>query len=151
MPLLILKILLALLLFHTLLKFAFFFVLPYSTRRKMLDKSYGDTASATKKSDYALLGIALIPVLLLYLSGQTDYLSFAVGLYLGMTLIQVYFHSFSEPLPPDKAPQAPVSPIKMMSYAIQENPTRPWPELAIISVFVLWILYELATKGFGLF
>ena len=151
MALLILKIVLAGLLLHTLLKFAFFFVLKYETRRKMLDKSYGDKTSATKKSDYGLLGVALIPVVLLYLSGQTEYISFAVGLYLGMTLIQVYFHAFSEPLPPDKSPKTPVSPIKMMSYAIQENPTRPWPELVLISIFVFWILYELATKGFGWF
>ncbi len=151
MDLLILNIVLTALLLHTLLKFAFFFVLKYDTRRNMLDKAYGEKTSATKKSDYLLLVVALIPVVLLYLSGQTEYLSFAAGLYLGMTLIQVYFHAFSVPLPPNKAPQAPVSPIKMMSYAIQENPTRPWPELVLISIFVLWILYELATKGFGWF
>ncbi len=150
MILLALKIVLAVLFLHTLLKFAFFFVLSYGTRRKMLDRSYGDKTSATKKSDYVLLIVAFVPVVLLYISGTTEYLSFAAGLYLGMTLIQVYFHAFSTSLPSDKAPQAPVSPIKMMSYAIQENPAKPWPELVLISILILWILYELATKGFGL-
>lgn len=117
----------------------------------MLDRSYGEKTSATKKSDYGLLLISLIPVVLLFISGHTEYISFAVGLYLGMTLIQVYFHSFSKPLSEDRAPQAPVSPIKMMSYAIQDKPALAWRELVIITAFVIWVLYELATKGFGLF
>src|SRR5581483_7208261 len=149
MILFILRVVLALLFLHLLLKFAFFFLLKYETRRKLFDKSYGDKTSATKNADWFLLVIALIPVVLLFASGSTEYISFAVGLYLGMTLIQVYFHAFSKPLPPEKAPQAPVSPIKMVSYAIQANPSRPWPELVLISLFAFWILYELATKGFG--
>jgi hypothetical protein len=151
MNLLILKIFLAILMVHTLIKFAFFFVLPYERRRKMLDASYGNETSATRKSDYFLLLIALFPVVLFFFSGLTEYLGFAVGLYAGMTLIQLYFHRFHEPLTKDKAPNEPISPIKMMSYAIQENPSRPWLELLIITVFVIWILFQLATKGFGLF
>lgn len=136
---------------HILIKFAFFFVLPYKQRRKMLDDAYKNNTSATKKSDYGLLFISLFPVLLFFISGLKEYLGFAVGLYAGMTLIQVYFHSFDKPLSAEKLPPEPISPIKMMSYAIQENPSRPWIELVIISLLVLWILYKLIIVGFGLF
>ena len=144
-----LEILLLLLFLHVIIKFAFFFVLSYETRRKMLDRSYSGKISATKKSDIALLIIALLPLLLLVILGKVEYISFAVGLYLGMTLIQVYFHKFSAPLSADKEPQDPISPIKIMSYAIQANPERAWVVLAIITLLVIWILYELITKAFG--
>jgi hypothetical protein len=36
-----------------------------------------------------------------------------------MTIIQVYFHRFSDPLPPEKAPPPPIAALKMMSYSIQ--------------------------------
>jgi len=45
---LILKILLALLLFQALVKFIVFFFVSYNYRRKQLDKSYGDKTSATE-------------------------------------------------------------------------------------------------------
>jgi hypothetical protein len=48
---------------------------------------------------------------LLFVSG-VDYISFATGLLVGMTIIQVYFHRFSAALPPDKSPEPPVSAIQ---------------------------------------
>lgn len=150
MALTILKILLTLFAIQALVKFAFFFVLSYGRRRKMLDASYGDKTSATSTSDTVLMTIVLVVIALLFMSGTMEYISFTAGLYIGATLIQLYFHRFSKPLPPEKAPGAPVSPIKMMSYAIQANPERPWRELVILAALFLWALIMLITRGFGL-
>jgi hypothetical protein len=122
----------------------------YDRRRKLLDKSYGDKTSATQLFDNIILVVLLIFVILLFVSGEMKYLSFTTGLYVGMTLIQVYFHRFSEPLPPDKSPKPPVSPIKMMSYGIQAFPKKPWKEIIFMAVLFIWALYMLANEGFGL-
>jgi hypothetical protein len=151
MTLLILKILLTLLSLQALIKLFVFFFIPYSTRRRMLDKSYGTNTTATAKSDLLLLAICLILLGLLFFSGDTEYISFATGLYVGMTLIQIYFHHFSTPLPPEKSPEPPISPIKLMSYAIQANPEKPWKELLVIGILFFGILYMLLTRGFNLF
>jgi hypothetical protein len=96
---LILRILVGLLMLQALLKFAVFFLVSYETRRRILDSQYGGRASATKPSDLILLGVVLVLLGLLWGSGQGDYVSFAVGLWAGMTLIQTYFHEFSKPVP----------------------------------------------------
>ena len=149
MPLVILKIILALVVAQALVKFVVFFALPYATRRAMLDRQYAGKLSATANSDVLLLAIVVALLVLLFWNGTVEYLSFAVGLYAGMTLIQVYFHRFSKALPPEESPPEPESPIKMMSYAIQANPEKPWFELLVIAVLLVWILFMLATKGFG--
>jgi hypothetical protein len=150
MALTILKILMTLFCIHALLKFYVFFFVKYDVRRKQLDKSYGNKTSATKIFDNTILVVVAILVALLFLSHSMDYLSFITGAYIGATLIQVYFHRFSDPLPEDKAPKPPLSPIKMMSYAIQAFPKKPWRELLSLSVIFLWGLYELLSKGFSL-
>jgi len=126
-------------------KFAVFFTLPYETRRRMLDSQYAGRASATKTSDLLLLAMVTILLVLLFAGGQASYISFAVGLWAGMTLIQTYFHEFSKPLSPEQLPRdGVISPIKMMSYAIQANPELPWKQLAIITVLAVWVLYRVA-------
>ena len=149
MPLIVLKIILALVVAHALVKFVVFFAIPYATRRAMLDRQYGNKLSATANSDLFLLALVVVLLALLFWNGSVEYLSFAVGLYAGMTLIQVYFHRFSKPLSPKEFPPEPVSPIKMMSYAIQANPEKPWIELLLIAVLLVWILFMLVTRGFG--
>jgi hypothetical protein len=144
----ILKVLLMLILIQSLVKFFVFFFVSYKYRRKRLDKAYGDKTSATKIFDNVILVVVLVFVILLYVSGEMKYLSFTTGLFVGMTLIQVYFHRFSDPLPPEKAPKPPVSPIKMMSYGIQAFPKKPWKEILIITVLFVWGLYKLITEGF---
>lgn len=150
MDLLILKVLILLLSIHAVLKPLFFFLLNYQTRRKQLDKSYGNKSSATRLFDNVILLVLIVLITLLIISGQMQYLSFAVGLYVGATLIQVYFHSFSNKLPEDKSPKPPASPIKIMSYAIQANPEKPWKSLLFISILFLWVIYMLLTAGFKL-
>jgi hypothetical protein len=120
---------------HALLKFAFF-LLPYATRRRALDKSYGTSPTATRTSDTVLLVIVVAVAVLLYVRG-VDGASFLGGLWIGATLIQVYFHRFHAPLGADRQPPAVDSPIKTMSYAIQDAPWRPWREIALLAVLII--------------
>jgi hypothetical protein len=147
----ILKILMTLFVVQALIKFYVFFFIKYDVRRKQLDKSYGNKTSATKYFDNIILVILALLITLLFVSNTMEYLSFITGLYIGATLIQGYFHRFSDPLPEDKAPKPPVSPIKMMSYGIQAFPKKPWKELLFLTIIFLWGLYMLLSKGFGLF
>lgn len=147
--LLVLKILLVFFVVYSLIKFLVFFFVKYDTRRKLLDSSYNGKTSATKVSDIFLLTMVFLLLIFLYASGQTEYLSFTTGLLVGMVLIQLYFHSFSEPLTPEQSPEQPVSPIKMMSYAIEANPGKAWKELLVMTVIFIWALYMLITQGFG--
>ncbi|MBS1975493.1 MAG: hypothetical protein JST13_14175, partial [Bacteroidetes bacterium] len=82
----ILKILMTLFCLQVVIKFYVFFFVKYDTRKKQLDKSYGNKLSATKKTDYALLAICAILVTLLFFSENLEYLSFITGLYVGATL-----------------------------------------------------------------
>ena len=147
----ILKILLVFFIVYTLIKFYVFFFVKYETRRKLLDSSYNRKTSATKVSDIFLLIMVLLLTGLLFVSGATEYISFITGLLAGMILIQLYFHSFNEQLKSDKSPEPPVSPIKIMSYAIEDSPGKAWKELLIITILVIWGLYMLLTVGFGFF
>jgi hypothetical protein len=139
------KILVGLLGLHALIKFSFFFVLPYQTRRAALDKAYGDKPTATRVADIVLLGMTVALAVLVLWRG-IEAVSFLSGLWIGATLIQLYFHRFHEPLAPEHAPPPLVSPIKMMSYAIQANPKRPWRELLLMSVLILWALVLIAKQ-----
>jgi len=151
MVLLILKILLTFFVVYSLVKFFVFFFVKYDSRRKMLDSAYKGKTSATKLSDIFLLIMILLLLVFLFAFGGMEYISFITGLLVGMVLIQLYFHSFSDPLPPEKAPESPVSPIKIMSYAIEANPKKAWIELIIMTVIFIWALYMLFTQGFGFF
>jgi|GEM_PF-1069953 len=149
----ILKVLMTLFCIQVVIKFYVFFFVKYDARKKQLDESYGNKASATKTADLVLLAICALLVTLLFFSESLEYLSFITGLYVGATLIQLYFHQYSNelPLPEDKAPKEPLSPIKLVSYSIQAFPKRPWKELVFLTILFLWGLYMLLSKGFGLF
>ncbi|MDQ2804375.1 MAG: hypothetical protein M3Y41_17465 [Pseudomonadota bacterium] len=142
----VLEILLLLFSAHSLIKFAFFFVLGYRRRREALDKAYAGRASATGRSDIFLIGTVLILVCLLVLNNGEPR-SFLTGLLVGATLIQVYFHRFSVPLTLSEAPPEPVSPIKTLSYAIQAAPARPWVEVIILAVLILASVAGLVRHG----
>lgn len=149
----VLKVIMTLFCLQVVIKSYVFFFVPYDTRKKQLDKSYAGKLSATKTTDYILLAICALLVTLLFMSENLEYLSFITGLYVGATLIQIYFHQYSNKLPltSDQAPKEPLSPIKLMSYSIQAFPNRPWKELLFLTVLFLWGLYMLLSKGFGLF
>jgi hypothetical protein len=108
---------------HIIIKFAFF-ALPYRRRRALLDKQYGDKPSATTTSDRVLMVFTvLVAALLLWRGVQA--VSFLGGLWIGATLIQLYFHQFRRPVTPQRAAAPPTSPLKEMSYAIQDAPGVP--------------------------
>jgi hypothetical protein len=118
---------------HALLKFVFF-ALPYRRRRAALDRP-----SATTTSDTVVL-LFTIALAGLMLWRGVEAVSFLGGLWIGATLIQLYFHEFHVPVPEDRAAPAVVSPIKSMSYAIQDSPWRPWRELLTLTVVICWSL-----------
>jgi hypothetical protein len=143
-----LKILLALYILYALLKFFDFFFLKYEARIERISAAYRNEGRAIRIFDDSILLVMLAFLALLFVSG-VDYLSFATGLLVGMTIIQVYFHRFSAVLPSDKSPDPPVSAIKLMSYAIQADPGKAWRELTLMTVLLVWVLYMLVTHGFG--
>lgn len=86
-------------------------------------------------------------VVMLLISGM-QYLSFVTGLVVGMLTIQIFFHRFREPLPPDRAPEeSPAPPIQLMSYAIQDRPALAWREIAFMTVMFAWALWMLIVDG----
>ena len=134
----VVTILVSLLGVHIIVKFAFF-ALPYRRRRAALDKSYGDKPSATTLADIVLLIFTIVLAGLLLWRG-VEAVSFLGGIWIGATLIQLYFHQFQVPVKSDRAAPPVASPIKEMSYAIQDSPWRPWPQLLTLAVLVCWSL-----------
>lgn len=129
---------------HIIVKFAFF-ALPYRRRRALLDKQYGDQPSATTTSDRMLMACA-VGVAALVLWRGVDFVGFLGGLWVGATLIQLYFHQFHRPVRPERAAPRPTSPLKEMSYAIQDAPWRPWPQLLTLTALVVFSLICLLWK-----
>jgi hypothetical protein len=119
---------------HIIVKFAFF-ALPYRRRRALLDKQYGDKPWATSRSDRVLMAFTVGAAVLVLCRG-VDAVSFLGGLWIGATLIQLYFHQFHRPVAPERAAPPRTSPLKEMSYAIQDAPWRPWPQLLTLTVLV---------------
>lgn len=148
--LLVLKIFLVFFVVYSLIKFMFFFFIKYDRRRKLLDLAYKGKTSGSKIQDIFFLAVILILLGLLFVSGAIEYISFITGLLVGMILIQLYFHRFSQTLTPAESPEPPISAIKMMSYAIEANPGRAWKELLIMTILFIWAIYTLLTQGFGL-
>ncbi len=150
MSLLILKILLVVYILYALVKFFEFFFRKNETKMKGLRMVYvAGGGRIVKIYDNVILIVMVIFVGLLFVSG-VEYISFTTGLLVGMTIIQVYFHRFSDPLPPEKSPEPPITALKMMSYSIQANPGKAWRELVFMTFLFVWALYKLATQGFGL-
>ncbi len=146
-----LKVLLTLYILYALLKFFEFFFRDEETKRKGLDTVYvKGNGRVVRIFDNVMLVFTLVLLALVFASG-VEYLSFTTGLLVGMTIIQIYFHRFSDPLPPEKSPQPPMTALKMLSYSIQANPGKAWRELALMTLLFTWSLYMLATRGFGLF
>lgn len=129
---------------HIIVKLAFF-ALPYRRRRALLDKQYGDKPSATNASDRVLTAFTMAVAVLVLWRG-VDPVSFLGGLWVGATLIQLYFHQFHRPVPAQRAAPPQTSPLKEMSYAIQDAPWRPWPQLLVLTALVVFSLVSLLWK-----
>ncbi len=118
---------------YSLLKFAFFFLLPYEMRRAAVDKAYAGRAYATAKSDMVLFIIA-VGVAAFLLAQGSEPIAFLGGLFVGATLIQMFFHAYP---PVERQAPAPKSPLKRMSYAIQDRPSRAGLLMAFYAAIVL--------------
>ena len=121
---------------YSVLKFAFFFLLPYEKRRAALDKSYGGRAYATRIADLVLLGLVIV-LGAAVLAAKGEPISFLGGLFVGATLIQLFFHAFHAAVPAEREAPAPNSPLKRMSYAIQDRPARAWKEMTVYASAVV--------------
>lgn len=129
---------------HIIVKLAFF-ALPYRRRRALLDKQYGDKPTATNASDRVLTAFTMAVAVLVLWRG-VDPVSFLGGLWVGAPLIQLYFHQFHRPVPAQRAAPPQTSPLKEMSYAIQDAPWRPWPQLLVLTALVVFSLVSLLWK-----
>jgi hypothetical protein len=146
-----LKILLTIYIIYALLKFFEFFFRSDEAKLRGLDAVYVRGGGAVVKAFDKIITVFVLVLLALLFTSGVEYVSFTTGLLVGMTIIQTYFHEFSDPLPPEKSPQPPVTALKMLSYSIQANPGKAWKELLLMTVLFAWSLYMLVTHGFGLF
>jgi hypothetical protein len=144
---LILKALLVLYILQSLHKFFDFFYISYEKRIARIRAVYA--ANGVSVFDTIAL-IVVVALLALQFAAGVEYLSFTTGLLVGMTLIQLYFHRFNQPLAQNQSPDPPVYPIKLLSYAIQAMPGRPWREMTLMTILLCWALYMLLAKGFAL-
>ncbi len=125
-----------------LVKFAVGFLVPYDTRIKRISSYYERDGRIISIYDSATLAIIMVLVVLLFLTDMQE-LSFITGLIVGMLVIQIFFHRFSRPLDPERAPESPTSPRRLMSYAIQAGPGLAWREIALMTCLFLWALVAL--------
>jgi hypothetical protein len=125
-----------------LVKFAVGFAVPYRTRIARIAAYYRRGGRIISIYDSVTLAIIAALVVLLFLTDMQP-LSFITGLIVGMLVIQIFFHRFSEPLTAEQAPEADAAPRKVMSYAIQARPSLAWREIALMTALFGWALYEL--------
>jgi hypothetical protein len=131
-----------------LVKFAVGFLVPYPTRIRRIASYYQRDGRIISIYDSVTLVIIVVLVTLLFLKGIQE-LSFVTGLVVGMLVIQIFFHRFSEPLPGDKAPETSAPPRQIMSYAIQADPRLAWREIVVMTVLFGWSLYALIAHLVG--
>ena len=125
-----------------LVKFAAGFLVPYPTRIRRIASYYARGGRIISIYDTVTLIIMMALVVLLFLT-EMQHLSFITGLVVGMLSIQIFFHRFSRVLPPDKTPEPPTPPRKLMSYAIQANPVLAWREIVFMAALFGWALVML--------
>ncbi|WP_024802623.1 hypothetical protein [Nocardia sp. BMG51109] len=127
---------------QSLVRFAVHFLLPYDKRIRAMERNYSQNHRVIAIYDDITLLVQVILVVLLFATGM-DALSFLTGLFVGMSLIQIYFHRFIHPLAPDKLPESPYPPVKLMSWAIQARPAFAWREYLLMAALSIWGLYAL--------
>ncbi len=131
-----------------LVKFAVGFAVPYRTRIGRIAAYYRRDGRIISIYDSVTLVIIVALVVLLFLTDMQP-LSFITGLIVGMLIIQIFFHRFSEPLTEAQAPEDDAAPRKIMSYAIQARPALAWREIALMTALFGWALYELIVTLVG--
>jgi hypothetical protein len=143
---LVLKIVLILYLLQGVAKFAVHFLVPYEKRIRKIGDYYSKNARTIRLFDDITLAVMIVFVVLLLVSGEMEWLNFATGLVVGMTLIQLYAHRFLDELPPDKMPEPPLWPSKLLSFAIQARPQNAWREYVAMTVLLVTSAVVLITQ-----
>jgi uncharacterized membrane protein YphA (DoxX/SURF4 family) len=141
-----LTVLLLLFLLQGMAKFALWRFAPYRVRIGRIASYYARGQRVIRAYDSVSLLVTAAMVALLLATG-VETTSFAAGLVVGMTLIQVFLHRFDQPLPPDRMPPAPVRPNQHTSYAIQHRPWLAWREIAAIGVLSVWLIWDLVAQA----
>ena len=141
-----LTVLLTLYCLQSLAKFAIHFFVPYDKRIRRMAANYSQDHRLISRYDTITLVVQIVLVGLLFAT-HVDAYSFLTGLFVGMSVIQVYFHRFIHPLPPDKMPESPFPPVKLVSYAIQAQPGLAWREYLLMSIVAIWGLYVVIADG----
>lgn len=119
-----------------LVKFAVGFLVPYRRRINRIATYYRRDGRIISIYDSVTLAMIVVLVVLLFVTGVHG-LSFITGLIVGMLLIQIFFHRFDKPLPPEQAPpESPAPPRKLMSYAIQADPGLAWREIILMTAML---------------
>ncbi|WAJ42780.1 hypothetical protein OK015_16060 [Mycobacterium sp. Aquia_216] len=121
---------------HIIVKFAFF-ALPYRRRRPLLDQQYGDKPSATTTSDLATMAFTVLVEIQLN-QRRTNPQSTQEADRLDTAPQQHRGDQFHRPVSAARAAAPPSSPLKEMSYAIQDGPWRPWPQLLALTGLVVF-------------
>jgi len=129
-------------------KFAIGLLVPYPTRIRCIASHYQCDGRIISIYDTGTLVIIVVLVVLLFVTGMHE-LSFITGLIVGMLVIQIFFHRFSEALPRDNAPESSPPPRKIMSYAIQAHPGLAWREIVLMTALFGWALYTLVAYVIG--
>ena len=107
-----------------LVKFAVGFLVPYPTRINRIATYYRRDGRIISIYDSVTLVIIVALVALLFLTDMHE-LSFITGLIVGMLLIQIFFHRFDKPLPPERRPNQELRQGK--SCRMRSKPTPAWP------------------------
>ncbi len=139
----VLRVFLILYMLYAFAKFAEFFLRSEPSKKKWLRKVYANNARSVRIFDNAMLGVMALLVALVLIAGA-DYLNFAAGLLVGMTIIQIYFHRFADPVASDWMPDAPVTPLKLMAHSVQATPAKAWREILFSTMLFLGLIYVLA-------
>jgi hypothetical protein len=138
----ILRVVLVVYMFYAYAKFAELFARSTASKKSWLRRVYA--GSMVRVFDDVML-IVMIAVVVTTAWSGFHVLSFTSGLLVGMTLIQIFFHRFDQPLTEEWSPAAPVTPLKLMAYAIQAMPQKAWRELLVITVLFAGLLVLLFT------
>jgi hypothetical protein len=127
-------------------KFVVWALVPYDKRIQRIASYYAKDSRVIRRFDTITLLVIVALVVALFAT-HVEHLSFTTGLIVGMTTIQTFFHRFNQPLPVNRAPEPPASPIKLMSFAIQAKPVLAWREIAAMTVLLCWASYMLVVHG----
>jgi hypothetical protein len=133
----VLRVFLVIYMFYAYAKFVELFARSKASKKRWLRRVYA--GSMVRVFDDVMLVVMITVVVATAWSGL-HVLSFTSGLLVGMTLIQIFFHRFDQPLTEEWTPAAPVTPLKLMAYAIQAMPQKAWRELLVITVLFAGLL-----------